>query len=173
MDLKYSGVGLEPLSSAEVKNYLKADYSTDDALISMLITGCRELMEQYTGRSLVVKTIEYFEAKDYDFEIELPYPEHNQVTAVTLNTVDVLADCIITGNVQKIVKLPAQYNYLNADADGVKITYTTLGTCPSALKMAILKSIAEIYEKRGNTFEGSVAELSENAYAIGAKYMIM
>jgi len=171
MDIKYSGTITEPLTAVDVKNYLKIDFATDDTLIALLITGCRELAEMYCGRSFVVKTVELFMDYDYEDVIELPYPDHNAVTAVTQNGDDILADCIITGNVLKTVKLPQIYGSPAANTDGVKITYTTLANCPAVIKTAILKSIAEMYEKRGNSFEGSIATLSENAYAMLAPYI--
>lgn len=171
MDIKKTVTGTEPITANEVKSYLKIDFTTDDTLIGTLITGVREMAEELTGRSFVASTIEYFEDNDYDDEIRLPYPEHSEVTAVTINGDDVLSDCIVTGNKEKVVKLPYIYNGLTADDDGVKITYTTAGTCPTGVKLAMLKAIGDIYENRGNTFEGSIAELSENSIAMLTRFM--
>jgi hypothetical protein len=46
----------EPILLAAMKNYLRVDLTDDDALISGLITAGRELVETFTGRSLVNKT---------------------------------------------------------------------------------------------------------------------
>jgi len=46
----------EPLSSAEAKLHLRVDHSTDDTLITALITAAREWVESYTGKSLVEQT---------------------------------------------------------------------------------------------------------------------
>lgn len=166
MDIKRTTIdgSSEPVTATEVKNYLKIDFTDDDTLIETIISGVREMAEQKTGLSLIPSTIVYFEDSDYDDEIRLPYPEHNAVTAVTQNGEDILSDCIITGETEKVVKLPYIY-------DGIKITYTTLGTCPAGVKLALLKAIADIYEKRGNTFEGAIAELSENSIAMLTRYM--
>jgi len=166
MDIKRTTIdgSSEPVTATEVKNYLKIDFTDDDTLIETIISGVREMAEQRTGLSLIPSTIVYFEDSDYDDEIRLPYPEHNAVTAVTQNGEDILSDCIITGETEKVVKLPYIY-------DGIKITYTTLGTCPAGVKLALLKAIADIYERRGNTFEGAIAELSENSIAMLTRYM--
>ena len=166
MDIKRTTIdgSSEPVTATEVKNYLKIDFTDDDTLIETIISGVREMAEQRTGLSLIPSTIVYFEDSDYDDEIRLPYPEHNAVTAVTQNGEDILSDCIITGETEKVVKLPYIY-------DGIKITYTTLGTCPAGVKLALLKAIADIYERRGNTFEGAIAELSENSVAMLTRYM--
>ena len=166
MDIKRTTIdgSSEPVTATEVKSYLKIDFTDDDTLIETIISGVREMAEQRTGLSLIPSTIVYFEDSDYDDEIRLPYPEHNAVTAVTQNGEDILSDCIITGETEKVVKLPYIYG-------GIKITYTTLGTCPAGVKLALLKAIADIYEKRGNTFEGAIAELSENSIAMLTRYM--
>ena len=166
MDIKRTTIdgSSEPVTATEVKSYLKIDFTDDDTLIETIISGVREMAEQRTGLSLIPSTIVYFEDSDYDDEIRLPYPEHNAVTAVTQNGDDILSDCIITGETEKVVKLPYIY-------DGIKITYTTLGTCPAGVKLALLKAIADIYERRGNTFEGAIAELSENSIAMLTRYM--
>ena len=166
MDIKRTTIdgSSEPVTATEVKSYLKIDFTDDDTLIETIISGVREMAEQKTGLSLIPSTIVYFEDSDYDDEIRLPYPEHNDVTEVIQNSEDITADCIITGETEKVVKLPYIY-------DGIKITYTTLGTCPAGVKLALLKAIADIYEKRGNTFEGAIAELSENSIAMLTRYM--
>lgn len=47
----------EPLTASEVKTYLKVDVSTDDSLITAIITAAREMVEAYTGRKLISQTI--------------------------------------------------------------------------------------------------------------------
>jgi len=173
MDIKRTTIdgSSEPVTATEVKSYLKIDFTDDDTLIETIISGVREMAEQQTGLSLIPSTIVYFEDSDYDDEIRLPYPEHNDVTEVIQNSEDITADCIITGETEKVVKLPYIYDSITENDYGVKITYTTLGTCPAGVKLALLKAIADIYERRGNTFEGAIAELSENSIAMLTRYM--
>lgn len=169
MQIKETVTGVEPVTATEVKNYLKVDFSNDDTLISDLITGIREQIELFTGLSLVVKTIEYFD-DEIDDEIKLPYPEHDEITEVKIN--DEVTDAYIkTGLTQLIIK-PTVISVNDANDYGIKITYTTKGTCPKGIKIEILKAIDEKYRNRGNTFEGAIADLSENSYANLAKYCI-
>lgn len=169
MQIKETITGTEPVTATEVKNYLKVDFSNDDTLISDLITGIREQIELFTGLSLVVKTIEYFD-EEIDEEIKLPYPEHDAITEVKINN-EVSTAYIKTGLTQFIIK-PTVIS-VNDDNDyGIKITYTTKGTCPKGIKVEILKAIDEKYRNRGNTFEGAIADLSENSYANLAKYCV-
>lgn len=165
MQIKYSNVGDEPVTAAEVKNYLKIDFTTDDDLIGDLITGVREAIEEFTGLALVIKTIEYFDSV-IESEILLPYPEHDEITEVQLNGV-VSTEYTKTGLSQFILKPTVTAIDVTGDLDdeGIYIKYTTTGNCPKGIKAEILRLIAEKYERRGNTFEGSIADLSENSYA--------
>lgn len=48
--------GAEPITADEAKLWLKVDDSTDDALITGLITAARSLFEELTGRTLIDTT---------------------------------------------------------------------------------------------------------------------
>lgn len=170
MQLKYSDIGDEPITLVAAKAYLKVDYSDEDAMITYLITGIREQIEQFTGRALVVKTIEYFNEEIPD-QIKLPFPSHDAIVEVQING-EVSTAYTKTG-LDRIIVTPT-YAYASQDSDsGIYIKYTTLGTCPEAIRLEMLKLLDEKYRNRGNTFEGSIADLSENTYANLAKYCQM
>ena len=168
MQIRYSAItGSEPVTTAEVKSWLKADFSTEDTLIGSLITQVRELAEEAAGLALIAKTVEYFE-DDIDIIsewVKLPYPVHNEITAVVLNG-DTLttSDYKTTGLTQKLIKLASAGTATDDNDQGLKVTYTTLDTTIAGIKLAMLKEIAETYEKRGNTFEGSLVSLTSNFY---------
>jgi uncharacterized phiE125 gp8 family phage protein len=171
MQIKYSGDITEPLSATTVKEYLKVDFTDEDTFITSLITGVRELIEEYTGRALVVKTIEYFE-KDYSRETVLPYPEHDSITEVKVNGT-ATTDFYTTGLTQKIITL-ATYNEVQTSLNdkGLYVKYTTLANCPQGIKTEMLRLIAEKYRNRGNTFVGSIASLDETSYKNLAQYLL-
>ena len=171
MQIKQTVTGSEPLTSTEVKNYLKIDFTTDDTLIGTLITGVREQIEEFTGLALVAKTIEYFD-DEIPEEIKLPYPEHLSIEEVKFNN-EVSTAYVKTGLTQFIIK-PTTIT-VNTDSDdyGVYIKYKTSGVCPQAIKNEMLKLLDEKYRNRGNTFEGAISDLSENCYANLAKYCLM
>lgn len=169
MQLKETIIGTEPVTTTEVKSYLKIDFDNDDTLIGTLISGVRESIEKFTGLSLVEKSIVYFD-EDIDDEIRLPYPEHDSITEVKINGVETDA-YTKTGLTQFIIK-PNETFISDSDDSGIKITYTTTGECAQGIKNEILKLIDEKYRNRGNTFEGSISDLSENCYANLAKYCI-
>jgi uncharacterized phiE125 gp8 family phage protein len=169
MQIRYSNVGTtEPITAAEVKAWLKVDFSDEDTLIGSLITQVRELAEEASGLALIDKTIEYFE-EDRDIIgdwVKLPYPAHNAITAVVLDGETLTTDDYsVTGLTQKLIKITGTVTVDDTLNDnGLKVTYTTEGTCPNGVKIAMLKEIAETYEKRGNTFEGSLVALTSNFY---------
>ena len=171
MQIKYSNIGDEPVTIAEAKSYLKVDFPDEDTLLTSLITGVREKIEEFTGLALVVKTIEYFNDVIYD-EIELPYPEHDAVVEFKLNN-EVSTAYSKTGLTQFIIKPNSTTINVNGSTDnqGVYVKYTTTGSCPQGIKDEILRLIAEKYRKRGNTFNGATAELSENSFANLMQYV--
>jgi uncharacterized phiE125 gp8 family phage protein len=170
MQITQTITGSEPLTASEVKNYLKIDFSTDDTLINMLITGVREQIEEFTGLALIAKTIVYFDEEIAD-EIKLPYPAHDRIMEVQLNGV-ITTSYYKTGLTQFIIK-PNDTQVSNASEYGIKITYTCSGVCPTGIKIEMLKLIDEKYRNRGNTFEGAIADLSENCYANLAKFCVI
>lgn len=169
MQIKETVTGSEPITSTEVKNYLKVDFTTDDTLIGTLITGVRESIELFTGLSLVAKTIEYFDEVIED-EIKLPYPEHLEIVEVKINN-EVSTAYIKTGLNQFFIK-PQNISVNQANDYGILIKYKTTGNCPQGIKNEMLKLIDEKYRNRGNTFEGAISDLSENSYANLAKYCL-
>ncbi len=171
MDLRQTVSGSEPITSADVKLYSKIDYSTEDSLITNLITAVRQQIEKFTGLSLVVSTcVAYW---DYlPEEVELPYPEHDQITEVQING-EVSTSYTQKGLTRLRVIPYATYSVgieSTETASSLKVTYTTLGTCPQIIKNEMLRLLDEKYRNRGNTFVGSTVNLSENTYANLAQF---
>lgn len=174
MQLKISNEGTEPVTSDEVKLYCKIDYDVDDTLITSLITSCRQRIERFTGLALVSKTIEYFEDDLSENEFELPYPEHDEIQEVKLNGV-ATTDYVKTGLSAFILSLTVKTNTSTEPTTdrGLYIKYTTTGNCEEGIKNEILRLINEYYEHRGNTFEGSITELTENSYCNLMQYVVI
>ena len=163
MQIKYSDIGTEPVTLAEAKAWLKIDFSDEDTLITSLITQMRQRVEEFTGLSVVSKTIEYFDEEICD-EVLLPYPEHDDITEVKVNGV-VTTDYSKTGLNQFIIR-PNSVTTTDSENDqGLYVKYTagSANNHTELVKHAILKSLAEQYRHRGNTFVGAIAELSESA----------
>jgi len=170
MQLKLGTVATEPITLAEAKAWLKVDYADEDSLITMLISGVREQVELFTGLGIVARTIEYFDEEIAD-EITLPYPDHASITEVKIN--DVVSTAYKKTGITQFIIYPETTFLSGEDNQGIYIKYVTSGNCPTGLKLEMLKIIDEKYRNRGNTFEGSITELNENAYANLAKYCLM
>lgn len=170
MQLKLGTVATEPITLAEAKTYLKVDYPDEDTLISMLISGVREQVEAFTGLGIVARTVEYFNDEIPD-EIVLPYPDHASITEVKIN--DVVSTSYKKTGLSQLIVYPESTYLSGENQQGIYIKYVTSGSCPAGLKLEMLKIIDEKYRNRGNTFEGSINELNENAYANLAKYCLM
>ena len=65
---------------ADAKNYLKVDYSEDDALIQSLIDSAIKRLEQYAGSAFSPRTLKV--VAYVDFFIEPPYAPINSITKV-------------------------------------------------------------------------------------------
>jgi hypothetical protein len=163
MQIRYSNIGIEPVTLIEAKAWMKIDYTHDDSLISSLITSIREIAEEISGLALVPKTVEYFEdnldiLKDW---IVLPCPAHDTIIEVKINgqaatySKSGLNQFMIRGN-----------STISTDVDeaGLYVKYTTLGTCSGGMKHAILKEITECYEKRGSTTEVSSQNITSGFF---------
>ena len=165
MQVKYSEVSTtEPITATEVKAWLKVDFTAEDTLINALITQIREIAEEASGLALISKTIEYFENDSSILNdwIALPYPSHSEITEVKANGT-VTTNYLKTGLSQFLVKIPF-LGVISANDAGVVVKYATTGECPNGVKLAMLEAIAETYEKRGNTFEGSAVKLTDFLY---------
>ena len=162
--------GVEPLSLSEVKSYLKIDFTSDDNLINMLISGVREQIEEFTGLALIAKTIELFD-EEIPEEIKLPYPVHSEIVEVKFN--GTVSTAYFKTGLTRFIIIPDGIAVTTGNDAGLYVKYKCSGVCPSGIKLEMLKLLDEKYRNRGNTFEGSIADLSENCYANLAKYCLM
>lgn len=167
IECRFTLAGVEPLSLDVVKSHLNITHTEDDEYLCMLLRSAREDAEMYCGRSFVTKTIEYFNDEVPD-SVTLPYPDHNAIVTVTIN--GETATYKKTGLCAFRLFLDGEAS--GDDDSGLYVKYTTLGICPDAVKRAILMIVDERYRNRGNTVEGSVSMLSENAFALLAPYVI-
>lgn len=63
---------VEPVTLAEVKEYLRVDSSTDDSLIAGLVSAAREHVERFTRRTLIYTPYRLTLDNFPDGDIELP-----------------------------------------------------------------------------------------------------
>ncbi len=162
METTHVILGLEPLTLAEAKLFLRVEASvtTDDALITALITAARQQAERFCNASFVAQSITYKDSIDveewrYDHKVYLPYPVHSTVTTVKMDTV--LVD-YTKGGTAKIMLDILGYNQTSLTVDPeLEVVYTCAGICPEGVKAAIRNILREMYDNRSDQ------PLSENA----------
>ncbi|NDG20018.1 MAG: hypothetical protein EB117_17385 [Betaproteobacteria bacterium] len=159
---------VEPVSLAEAKAHCRVDIGTDDALIAGYISAARELCEDYLDRSLV--TQQYVMRLDqFPPEIELPRPpvvSSGTATAVavtyTLNDSGATAALATTQYRVDRDSTPGAIRNLYGgtwpsnrdDQNSISVTwwagYGNPESVPQRVKNAILMTVLELYEKRGD-----------------------
>jgi uncharacterized phiE125 gp8 family phage protein len=162
----------------------KTGDTTEDDLITALITAAREYCEGYTGRALATQTLEayppYFPRKD---EIEIPYPPLQSVTSVKYKnsagaetTMVVDTDYIIDAdsNVGRIV-LPYAKTWPTATlytVNPIKIRYVAgyyeANPIPKMIKQAMLLLIGHWYENREALLVGQGTMSKKIEFAVDA-----
>jgi hypothetical protein len=156
MDVTRTITGTEPVTLNEMKLFLKVDYATDDALITQLIKSVREHCEEFTGRSFVESDVLWVVEAEAGDIIRLPYPDIYEVADV---------DGVSFRGVS-VKRAIFQYS------GEFEISYSTVGNCPEGVKLAIMKAVAEAYENRQNTTDGSAGRLPESTYNYLMQYTI-
>jgi len=165
MQYRETITGNEPLTLEEVKDYLNVDFDLDDNMILDQISAARNLVEEYTNRSFIEKSITLFD-ECAQSPYYLPFPNHSSITEVKINGE-------VTDNYepQGLVKYIIYFNtfgvitnlYRGAGTAMLEVSYTTSGECPQAVKEAMKKAILDFYDYRGNKYEGTITQLSEGS----------
>ena len=81
-----SAPSVEPISTAEAKEYLRIDTSdtSQDNVIALLIAGVRQRFEDYLRRALITQTLSYeMSGDDLRQYIEIPRPPVQSITSLT------------------------------------------------------------------------------------------
>lgn len=177
-DIPQSGNIAEPVTLAEIKNFLRLQgfeddqesgevaFSSDDDLLSELITSARQGLEVFTGWSLVAHTWKVL-LTNLAGDSELPFSNGVQSNSSGL-LLDSIVDCndvTIDEDGYKVIGT----NFLVLQTplkERMMVTYTTSPTVPKALKQAIMRDVAFHYENR-NDLPG---ELSKQAIALALPF---
>jgi uncharacterized phiE125 gp8 family phage protein len=175
----------EPLTLAEVKEFLRVDHSDDDATLAIFIAAARQLCESYTRLALMPTTFEeYFDdfptySGDYKDEIHLSrspvsavtyvkYIDGNETT-ITANAADYKTD---------LISRPARispdngwfgtYETINAVFIRYVAGFADAASVPAPLKHGMLLIIGDMYENRTDSVKRlpTAAEYLWNPYRV-------
>lgn len=165
-----SGV-VEPVTLAEVKNYLRiegfidssesisSDFDDDDDLLNDMIQSARERLEEFTGLSFVPKTYQ-IEFTNLAGNFAIPFGPITEVISINFPEESTSQlDYELSVNKSKLkwprfAEMVMKYN----------CGYVSL---PKGLKEALYKEIAYRYENRGDI---NVDGISKEAMALASKY---
>ena len=156
----------EPLTTSDVKDFLRVDSSYEDTLIGVLITAARSMAEAYTMRILMTTTIEEFYDGFPDYrnprDRDILYLSRGPIQSITsVKYVDTLGDeqTVSSDNYRTdLVSEPARISSDNgwtATKDTVNAVvvrylcgYSSSSDVPAPIRQAMLLIIGEMYEKR-------------------------
>jgi uncharacterized phiE125 gp8 family phage protein len=149
-----SGASNEPITLAQVKDWLKIDVTDEDTLLTTLITVARQLCENYTGVSFVQRKVIAIVNNSLG-SIMLPYGPVAEVTEVQDENGEVLTTDYYTieGVEFKRLKLPKD-SYVRVEYNA---GYTVL---PQHFKTSLLTQVAYLYEHRGDEYAGQFSPMA-------------
>lgn len=154
----------EPLTLADVKTYLKVDYSTDDDLLNVLITAARQWVEKHCRLGLLPQTItEVFDDWGDGRSLELSVSPLRSVSSIYYKDSDGNTTLWASGNyvvdeyqqpprVQRAysVTAPTLYDEINAVSAIYTVGWDDASALPAPIKQAMYLTIADAYENREN-----------------------
>lgn len=143
--------GEEPLNLEQVKKFLRQNGTQDDGLIEDLIKAARAKAEQVLGRSLMVHTYLY-EVYEHSGVIDLPYPPHGTVSAVTYWDGSTFT-ALVENTGFTVYGIDSKYISVSVGYDRVRITYATTAYNNYDVNRLMMELIAVWYDNRPDAEE--------------------
>lgn len=150
----------EPVTRAEAVLFMRYVGSLQNDVIDALITAARKDIENWTNRTMVTTTYEYYLENLCDV-MEIPTSTVISVSAITYvdtdgSTQTLSSSLYGTDNISvinKVYELPEQsFPAVQIQPNAVKITFTAgygaASSVPENMKTAIKMRVAELYEFR-------------------------
>jgi len=144
------GTVTEPVTLQQAKDWCKIDTGTvDDTIVSYLITTARQQCEDFTGLSLIPRTVEVV-INNGCGGIFLPYGPFKSLTSIKdSNGDDIPTDQYkLSGTQFPQLLYPKWYNMTLVYVAGYGSTEWPL---PQEIKTAILEQVFYLYQNRGET----------------------
>ena len=159
----------EPVTLAEAKEYARIDGSSEDSLITSLITMARTHCESYTGKCIVLKTVT-IDSFTFPYQFQMPYGPLTNILniskCVTLDQNGVETPLTYQVNAGLFPKL---FILGGAQSYKFKLIYTAgFTTVPEDIKLAIKMMVNTLYERRED-----FSDLQAIESPLGVKALLM
>lgn len=164
MNPSFGTPAAEPVDSTLVKEYLRVDSgdTSQDNVITLLITAARQAVEDYLRRCLIQTTVTWVVDSDQmRAPIWLPYAPATSITSITTydDTSGSEVGSVVTSTNYQLVSgeriVPRNDGWTVSRRDrAATIVYVAgygaaASSVPSAIREAVLRVIANHYEERG------------------------
>lgn len=156
-EVKFSSLGSEELTAANVREYGKVPSTAEDTMIGYMIKAVRELQEEWTERSFIGKTVTVnWRSLEGDYLVHLPYGPIRAITSIKRVYDDgTLSDALVSGTDYYIegmdfqtVKLYTRWASAGKIITGLRAVYTAgHGTSgdqvplPNVIRQTMLRQI--------------------------------
>lgn len=157
---------VEPLSLAEVKQYLRLDNDAEDPLIDALIRAARVAAETYTGRALITQNWRLFiDRWPQEGGLFMPLPPLQTIDEIAMLAPDDSETMLsisqywvdVAATPGRVTIRPSGlYPVPGKNAGGIRIDFTAgygddWNAVPEPLRLGMLQYIAHLYENRGGS----------------------
>jgi uncharacterized phiE125 gp8 family phage protein len=155
---------------ADAKNYLRVDFSEDDALIQSLIDSAIKRLEQYAGSAFSPRTLKV--VAYVDFFIEPPYAPINTITKVEYYSSNTWIEAVANSDYYVLGDTYKKVYMVSFPEREYRFTYTCgFTTLPQSIYNAILKLVADLYDFRASESPNDkLNELQMTAYELVQPY---
>jgi uncharacterized phiE125 gp8 family phage protein len=145
---RISAPATEPVTLSETKLFLRVDSSTEDTLISTLITAAREAAENYLRKSFITQGWEISYNDMIPQRIALPMRPIQSITSIVCDSTTLSAESYALNAAKDTIDCASSI-YGNL----ITITYvagygSSASSVPTAIKQALLHHIASMYDDR-------------------------
>jgi uncharacterized phiE125 gp8 family phage protein len=178
---------VEPVSAAEAKAHCRVDITTDDTLISSLITAARRQCERYCDIGFVYQTYtityDLNESPTQSRFIKLPKGNVQSITSIKTYGTDNVASTFSdtnyrVSNNRVVLNDNSNWPALSREFDVLEIIYTvgfgaSASNVPQEIKQAILMLVAHWYENREASADPSMNKSGLELIPISVTALLM
>ena len=168
----------EPITTAEIKNYLKVNFTNDDTLLDEMVTAARKQAETYTQRAFISQVIELFWDR-FQLEMALPFPPNISIDSVKTkfedqtDTLVLDTDYFVLGLDTKKVRIPVVSSRKSLEIEMTAGYGAAASDVPKDIKLAIMKIAGNYYDNRIDWVTGTIiGKFPENSRSLLDQYIV-